>query len=209
MPSIVRLSSSSVALSVLNSTILLLRAYWFVLRQTHRRHLGRGCANECSSKSNVSGVRHWAPNARSSQDCAAPLSWDGSFNHGTSYKIHNILQAASSSYLVRHAVRPHLFQGQEVGVNQAISVGVLEAAEVLSAGGYTGGALQGWEGSGVNGAVVARFTSKGPGVRARHRGAVFFLVGKVGVHGVPDVVLLDNTRVRHARKKEKTGRVRV
>ena len=97
-------------------------------------------------------------------------------------------------HLRGHAARTLFGTHEEVGVKQSVCARVSEAAKECGAGRHTGGTVEGREGPRDNCTVVARHPLKWPGVFARHRRAVGFVAGKVGVHGPPDVVLS-----RHAR----------
>ena len=92
-------------------------------------------------------------------------------------------------YLGSHAARTTLVEHEGIGVEQPAGTGVGKASDQFGADGNAGSTLEGREGARDHGAVVVRGPFKGPSVHAWYSGAVVFIAGKVGVHGVPDVVL--------------------
>ena len=101
------------------------------------------------------------------------------------------------SCLRRHAVPALFIQRFLPGVEQPVARAVGKTAHKVRAGGLARGALEGREGTRVEGLVVPRFTFQGPRVLPLFRWAVFLDVGKIGVHGVPDVVLSRVQRTIH------------
>ena len=92
-------------------------------------------------------------------------------------------------HLGSHAARTALVEREGVGVEQPVRRGVGEASNQFGAGGRARSTIIGRQGARDKGAVVVRGPFERPGVFAGYCWAVFFIAGKFGVHGVPDVVL--------------------
>lgn len=107
-------------------------------------------------------------------------------------------------HLYCHTTRPNVGENKGSRVQKPDRGGVGEATEQFGSGGRAGGAFNRGKGTSQEGTVVSCGSLKGPGVFAWYRRAVGPVAEKMAVHGVPYMVLQNQTK----RDKSDTTRAR-